>query len=134
MDLSKLASKAGSLLKSEAGQKIVGEAVKGVKEKAGLDVTSLIGLASKNADIIKSLGAIGAMKATSTFDASNTLNLVSQLKNLVTENIGKIDNNTFKTVIDKLLSTDAIKEKVEKIAGSGTTSFIKKAIAAFIEK
>lgn len=139
MDLNKLASQAGSFLKSDTGKKLVSGAMKAASGKAGskssgLDLTSLIGLASKNADMINVLGAIGGMKGTADFDATSTLKLVSQLKKLVTENIGKIDNNTFKTIVNKLLSSSTVKAKVEKIAGAGTSAFIKKAITAFVEK
>lgn len=134
MGLSNLMSQAGKLLNSDAGKALASSVTKKATSSGSLDLTSLIGLASKNTEIVDLLGNLGVLKKTEEPDSSKTQKIVKQLYSLVKSNIGKIDNDTFKTIINKLLASDKVKKQIEKIAGSGTTTFIKNAITAYLSK
>ena len=148
MDFGKLFSSVTSLAKNETVKKAAktvatnkkarGVAVKATKvatkvaKTLGIDMATLLSLAAKNADVINSLAKIGEKKGSD--PASSTVQkLVSSLKTKVAKVAGtKIDDNTFKTLTNKLLSNETLKKKVEKISGSGVATFIKKAVAEYV--
>lgn len=147
MDLGKLAK---SFLSSDTGKEVVKSAVKAATGKkgastsalskvtkaasGGFDLSSLVGLATKNADMISVLGNLGALKGVVEPEESKAQALVKKLFTLVKKSTGlKIDEEMFSKIVTKLLSSSTVKAKIEKLAGkSGSLAFIKKAIAAFI--
>lgn len=131
MDLKKLAK---GFLSSDTAKKAVEKATKEVSKKAGLDLSSLVGLATKNADVVSLLGKIGSLKGENEPEDSPVQKLVKQLFTLVGKSTGiKIDEEMFSKIITKLLASEVVKKKIAKLAGSTTaTTFIKKAISAFV--
>lgn len=107
--------------------------IKNVAKSAGLDITKIISLATKNKDIIDVLGKIGLKKETSDPASTAVQKLVGSLKSTVSKAIGvKVEDDMFGNIVNKLLKTDTVKSRVEKIAGSGVSAFIKKAVAEYI--
>ena len=99
----------------------------------GIDMTTLISLASKNKAIVEALAKIGLKKETSEPEAAGVQKLVGSLKTAVSKAVGvKVEDDTFGNIVNKLLSVDTVKSKVEKLAGNGVSSFIKKAVAEYI--
>ena len=58
--------------------------------------------------------------------------MVGNLKTAINKASGvKVDDDSFSTIINKLLGNTTVKNKVEDIAGGGVTTFIKEAIKEF---
>lgn len=141
MDLGKMAK---SFLGSETGKKAISGAAKAIATKTStcktcgakslFDLSSMVGLATKNKDMIGLLGQLGALKGVVEPEASKAQTIVSKLFSLVKKTTGiKIDEATFSKIVTKVLSSATVKAKIEKLAGkTGALAFIKKAIAAFI--
>ena len=127
-----------SAVKAATGKKTssASSAVSKVAKAAtgGFDLSSLVGLATKNADMISVLGNLGALKGVVEPEESKAQALVKKLFTLVKKSTGlKIDEEMFSKIVTKVLSSSTVKAKVEKLAGkTGSLAFIKKAIAAFI--
>ena len=130
MDFGKLAK---DFLGSNSGKQILKEAKK-TASASGLDLSSLVGAATKNMEVINLLGKIGALKGVNEPDESPVQKLVKQLYSLVGKKLGvKIDEEMFSKIVTKILSADVVKKQVEKLAGTtGSITFIKKAIAVFV--
>lgn len=131
MDFSKLAK---GLMNSDVAKDVLSKTTKAVSKKAGLDLGSLVGLATKNADVVSLLGKIGALKGVNEPEDSPVQKLVKQLYTLVRKSTGiKIDEEMFSKIVTKILSSEVVKKKIVKLAGNATaTTFIKKAISAFV--
>lgn len=130
MDFGKLAK---SFLGSDSGKQILKEAKK-TASASGFDLSSFVGTATKNAEFVKLLGKIGALKGENEPDDSPVQKLVKQLYSLVSKKVGfKIDEEVFSKIVTKVLSAEIVKKQVVKLAGSTTSiAFIKKAISAFV--
>ena len=117
-------------------KKVGSKAQKTIKSAAktlGIDMTTIISLASKNKTIVEALAKIGLKKETSEPEAAGVQKLVGSLKSAVSKAVSvKVENDTFGNIVNKLLKVDTVKSKVEKLAGDGVTSFIKKAVAEYI--
>ena len=148
MDFSKLISKAKDLagnekvksaVKKVASNKKVKDAVTKATKSAskvaktlGVDLTTIVTFAMKNKSVIDALSKLG-LKSESDPASSAVQKLVSSLKNTISKAAGtKIEDNTFSSVVTKLLSNSTVKSKVEDAAGKGVSSFIKKAVAEYI--
>lgn len=107
--------------------------IKSTAKSLGIDVDKIISLATKNKDIIDLLAKIGLKKENLEPDASSVQKIVGNLKTAMSKAVGvKIDDKTFSNVANKLLKNDTVKSKVEKIAGSGVSTYIKKAISEYV--
>ena len=144
MDISKLVSDVSKLAGNDtvkaAAKKIATDknarelAKKAVKvaKAAGIDMSTIISFAAKNTDVINALGKLGA-KSGSDPASDAVQKLVSSLKTKVVKASGtKIDDDAFGTIINKLMGNATVKKQVEKAAGTGVSSFIKKAVAEYI--
>lgn len=157
MDFSKLVNKVKDLAKNEktkeivkkvansdaakkvakkiTGSKSVKNATKNVTKIAKsvkIDLASLISLATKNTAVITALGKLG-LKKDADPASSQVQKLVSTLKSAVVKATGtKVDDDKFGSMVNKLMGNVTIKKKVEAIAGSGVSTFIKKAVSEFI--
>lgn len=131
MDFSKLAK---GLMNSDVAKDVLSKTTKAVSSKSGFDLGSLVGLATKNADVVSLLGKIGALKGVNEPEESPVQKLVKQLYTLVGKSTGiKIDEEMFSKIINKILASEIIKKKIEKLAGNtAAITFIKKAISAFV--
>ena len=109
----------------------VADKISKVEKSVGIDLKSVLSFAMKNQDIINILGKLGLKKKED--PASSTVQkLVGNLKTAINKASGvKVDDDSFSTIINKLLGNTTVKNKVEDIAGGGVTTFIKKAIKEF---
>ena len=109
------------------------KAIKSAAKTLGIDMTTIISLASKNKTIVEALAKIGLKKETSEPEAAGVQKLVGSLKSAVSKAVGvKVEDDTFGNIVNKLLKVDTVKSRVEKLAGEGVSSFIKKAVAEYI--
>lgn len=109
----------------------VADKISKVAKSVGIDLKSVLSFAMKNQDVINILGKLGLKKKED--PASSTVQkLVGNLKTAINKASGvKVDDDSFSTIINKLLGNTTVKNKVEDIAGGGVTTFIKKAIKEF---
>lgn len=124
------------IAKNETVRKTAKKAVKKVVKTgktACVDVAKILTPLMKNKDVANALANIAAKKKND--PASTTVQkLVSSLKNVISKNVGaKIDNETFSKVVNKLMSNATVKSKVEKLAGAGVSTFVKKAVSEFVK-
>lgn len=103
-----------------------------VAKSVGIDLTSVLAFAMKNQDVIAVLGKLGLKKKEDPA-SSAVQRLVGSLKSAINKASGvKVDDNSFTAIANKLLGNTTVKNKVEGIAGSGVTTFIKKAIKEYV--
>lgn len=130
MGLSDLISKVTGTTKSKKGSVV--DQISKVAEAMGIDLTQVLSLVMKNQDVIEILGKLGLKKKDDPASAA-VQKLVGSLKTTINKASGiKIDDDTFGSLVNKLMGNDKIKGKVEDIAGSGVATFIKKAVKEYI--
>ena len=109
----------------------VADKISKVAKSVGIDLKSVLSFAMKNQDVINILGKLGLKKKEDPA-SSAVQKLVGNLKTAINKASGvKVDDDSFSTIINKLLGNTTVKNKVEDIAGGGVTTFIKKAIKEF---
>ena len=109
----------------------VADKISKVAKSVGIDLKSVLSFAMKNQDVINILGKLGLKKKEDP-TSSAVQKLVGNLKTAINKASGvKVDDDSFSTIINKLLGNTTVKNKVEDIAGGGVTTFIKKAIKEF---
>ncbi len=102
-----------------------------VAKSMGIDLKSVLSFVMKNQDVINMLGKLGLKKKEDPA-SSAVQKLVANLKTAINKASGvKVDDNSFSTIVNKLLGNTTVKNKVEEIAGGEVTTFIKKAIKEF---
>ena len=108
--------------------KTVSKAAKAV----GIDMNTILSYATKNKAVMDVLVKLGVKKESDPA-SSAVQKLVSNLKSSINKAAGiKIEDNSFKSAVTKLLSNTNIKENLEKVAGKGVPSFIKKAVENYL--
>lgn len=157
MDLSNLFSKAKELASNEhakaavkkiANSETVKKAVNKVKNNknikkatqtvtkaakaVGLDTNTILSYALKNKAVMDVLIKLG-LKKESDPASSSVMKLIGSLKNTINKATGvKLEDKTFGSIVNKILGTDKVKEKLEDAAGKGVPAFIKKAVSEYI--
>ena len=110
----------------------VGDKITKLAKNVGIDLKDVLALAMKNQDVINVLGKLGLKKKEDPASAA-VQKLVGNLKTAVNKVTGKkVDDDTFGSIVSKLMGNATVKSKVEDIAGSGVATFIKKAVSEFI--
>ena len=110
----------------------VGSKITKLAKDMGIDLKDVLALAMKNQDLIEILGKLGLKKKEDPA-SSEVHKLVGNLKTALNKVTGhKVDNDTFGSIISKLMGNATVKSKVEKLAGSGVATFIKKAVSEYI--
>lgn len=124
-------SKKTTTKKSASGVNIT-DAILSMAKSAGIDINTIISFVLKNQDVISALGKLGLKKGEDPA-SSSVQKLVGSLKTNINKAIGtKVDDDTFGSIVNKLMGNAMIKERVEDIAGDSVTSFIKKAVSEYI--
>ena len=149
MDFSKLFSTAKDLSENEMVKNIASKAMNNKKVKktvesakkkivkaaksAGIDVNSILKLVTKNKDVVSALVKLGVKKDEDPA-AATVQRLVSSLKSTISKASGtKVDDDTFSSIVTKLVGVDKVKTNLEEVAGRGVVGFIKKAVKEYIE-
>ena len=121
-----------SKAKKTVGKAKVANKISKVAKSMGIDLASVLSFAMKNQDVINVLGKLGLKKKEDP-TSSAVQKLVGSLKTAINKSSGvKVDDNSFGTIINKLLGNAVVKSKVEETAGSGVVTFIKKAVKEYI--
>ena len=124
-----------SIAKSLASNKDVQNAaskVAKIAKDSGIDLTKIVMALMTNKTVITALGKLGAKKDSDPTSAA-VQKLVGSLQSSINKATGvKVDDNSFSSIVNKLMGNKTIKTQVEDIAGDGVSSFIKKAVAAYI--
>ena len=124
-------SKKTTTKKSSGGVNIT-DALISMAKSAGIDMNTIISFVLKNQDVVSALGKLGLKKGEDP-TSSAVQKLVGSLKTNINKAVGtKIDDDTFGSIVNKLMGNAMIKERVEDIAGDSVTSFIKKAVSEYI--
>ena len=132
MDILKEAGNVKKLVGDKKTRDAASKAIKGANS-LGIDITKVLPVVIKNADVISALANIGLKKGSDPASAS-VQKLVSSLKTKVSKVTGtKLTDKNFQTIVNKLVSNETVKNKIEKLSSTtGVTTFIKKAISEYV--
>lgn len=126
---------AKKVVKKAANSKKVKEATEKISKltkAVGIDANTVISYALKNKSVMDVLIKLG-LKKESDPASSAVQKLVGSLKSSINKASGaKLENKIFGSAVTKLLGVDKIKTQLEKTAGKGVSTFIKKAVSEYI--
>ena len=131
MDILKMAGNVKKIVGDKKTREVASKAIK-VANSLGIDITKVLPIIIKNADVISALANIGLKKGSDPASAS-VQKLVSSLKTKISNVVGtKLKDKDFQTIVNKLVSNPTVKAKVEKLSSTGVATFIKKAISEYV--
>lgn len=131
MDILKMAGNVKKIVGDKKTREVASKAIK-VANSLGIDITKVLPVIVKNADVISALANIGLKKGSDPASAS-VQKLVSSLKTKISNVVGtKLKDKDFQTIVNKLVSNPVVKNKIEKLSSAGASTFIKKAISEYV--